>query len=589
MNARRHLLRNVLLWLCAATELIIAAAFFDVAGFGNTPWYGQAGASINASARPYEVAVTSIDAGRAADRAGLRVGDLIDVRGNSAIERWQWFSGFPTPIAGRTTAFAVTRGAKHLRILINAPSWDLRRYWYFFVGPAGMFFVTLMAALIAWRAKPTNANLTIAAALVSLAAGAIGSTNDFALPWVWMYGALAMLAQLVPVAVAFWVFHALTFGASVSRARRLITTLTLCSLAVIIFCNTAQAFAITTLWLNPESWWMGPLIVPWTISIMLAIVSSTLAIRSTQGADRQRAAWSLTTLAAFFAVYFAFAYLPFYASSYGLYAFEIAIFNLNFFTLPLLIAYVTVSRRLIDIGFVLNRAAVFALISAIVIGAFMVVEWAIGTWLTATTHLTSASISLVIAMGLGLSLRFVHHHVDRFVDRVFFRKRHDDEVALHRFAHECSYITDATTLRQRAIDTVMRHTTCETVKVVFPKADIGENDPAMIALRAWGTSLDLRRIHGTELQAEYAFPMIARGSLIGALVCGPKANGESFAPDELKALSGMAHGVGVALDALTMRTETGIEPLRAAISEAFAEMREAIVSEIRAPRPTERR
>jgi hypothetical protein len=40
-----------------------------------------------------------------------------------------------------------------------------------------------MAALIAWRAKPTNANLTIAAALVSLAAGAIGSTNDFALPW----------------------------------------------------------------------------------------------------------------------------------------------------------------------------------------------------------------------------------------------------------------------------------------------------------------------------------------------------------------------------------------------------------------------
>jgi hypothetical protein len=135
----------------------------------------------------------------------------------------------------------------------------------------------------------------------------------------------------------------------------------------------------------------------------------------------------------------------------------------------------------------------------------------------------------------------------------------------------------------------MRHTTCETVKVVVPKADIGENDPAMIALRAWGNSLDLRRIHGTELQAEYAFPMIARGALIGALVCGPKSNGESFAPDELKALSGMAHGVGVALDALTIRTEIGIEPLRAAITEAFAEMREAIVREIRASHPTERR
>jgi hypothetical protein len=242
-------------------------------------------------------------------------------------------------------------------------------------------------------------------------------------------------------------------------------------------------------------------------------------------------------------VFVSLEYLPNYASSYALYAFEIAIFNLNFFTLPLLLAYVTVSRRLIDIGFVLNRAAVFTILSAIVIGAFMAIEWAIGTWLTQVTHLTSSSISLAIAIALGLSLRFVHHHVDRFVDRVFFRKRHEDEAALHRFAQECSFITDPALLRERAIDTVSRHTACEAVEIVRPRADVDENDPAFISLKAWGKPLELEDVAETELRGDYAFPMIARGSLIGALVCGRKANGESFAPDEVRALATVAHGL----------------------------------------------
>jgi hypothetical protein len=147
-------------------------------------------------------------------------------------------------------------------------------------------------------------------------------------------------------------------------------------------------------------------------------------------------------------------------------------------------------------------------------------------WLTQVTHLTSSSISLAIAIALGLSLRFVHHHVDRFVDRVFFRKLHEDEAALHRFAHECAFITDAVLLQQRAIDTVSRHTACEAVGIVRPRADVDENDPAFIALQAWGKPLELYDVAETELHGDYAFPMIARGSLIGALVCGkrPTAN-----------------------------------------------------------------
>ncbi|HZY99664.1 MAG TPA: hypothetical protein VFE36_08830 [Candidatus Baltobacteraceae bacterium] len=47
--------------------------------------------------------------------------------------------------------------------------------------------------------------------------------------------------------------------------------------------------------------------------------------------------------------------------------------------------------------------------------------------------------------------------------------------------------------------------------------------------------------------------MLSRGKLVGTLVCGPKPDGESYAPDESAALFELAHGVGTALDLLDDR------------------------------------
>lgn len=99
------------------------------------------------------------------------------MRANSAVERWQWFDGFPTLIVGRTTTFSVTRGTRHLRVSVTTKPFNIGATWYLWVGPAGMLLAALMAALIAWRAEPTTRNLTLAAALVSLAAGALAAIS----------------------------------------------------------------------------------------------------------------------------------------------------------------------------------------------------------------------------------------------------------------------------------------------------------------------------------------------------------------------------------------------------------------------------
>ena len=114
-------------------------------------------------------------------------------------------------------------------------------------------------------------------------------------------------------------------------------------------------------------------------------------------------------------------------------------------------------------------------------------------------------------------------------------------------------------------DILLRNGSAEYLSVSEPHgAEIDENDPAIVVLRAWSKPVDLHDVSGSRLQGDLAFPMASRGRLVGALVCGPKRDGEAYAPDETEALAVLAHGVAGALDALDPRGE---ESNAAAIGE----------------------
>ncbi len=80
---------------------------------------------------------------------------------------------------------------------------------------------------------------------------------------------------------------------------------------------------------------------------------------------------------------------------------------------------------------------------------------------------------------------------------------------------------------------------------------VDENDPGIVALRAWGKPVNLHDLSASELEGELAFPMISRGRLVGTLVCGPKRDGDAYAPDEYEALVQLTHGVGTTFDTLS--------------------------------------
>ena len=234
--------------------------------------------------------------------------------------------------------------------------------------------------------------------------------------------------------------------------------------------------------------------------------------------------------------------------------------------LPIGLAYVILRHRVIDVGFVINRAVVYTGVSVIVVGVFVIVETLLGKYVESTNHITSLAVELTVALALGFSIRFVHERVDRFVDNVLFRERHRAEAAIRDFAHDAPYITDAGVLLSRTVEIVEQYANAHgagvwladgtlygaasTTFAIAP--DVDENDPAAVAMRARRVSVHLRDC-GSALPGFLAFPMIVRGELLGILVCGQKLDDETYAPDEEDALASLASSVGHALDAIEVR------------------------------------
>lgn len=567
---RRVAWRSALVTICAFAALAQLADVLDATGMGGAPpWRGWWGANTGASSQPFNLAVTSVDPAGPAARAGLRRGDLVDIRGNTLVERYALLE---LPINGRPLSLSVRRDS--LRRELTIVPQPLKLTLSFWLTTLASLWLLLFATLIAWRGadmpQTRLLSLWIAAFVFT------GALINFAAPSTWASVLLNVSAYVVgPLSVGLLAALASGFAQPLSSLRRITKGLCYTFLATFTAISLIGTGGVITLRFDPLPFVEGNAgLVLVAAAVLMAVLCGLLAIAASRGVERQRAVWMLVPLAAFFCLFI----LGLIANASSLsYAGTIVVSlmsTLVLLTAPVALTYAALSRRLIDVGFLLNRAAVFTIVSGIVIGAFALAEWAANAWLVSTTHTTSAFISMVVALGLGISLRYIHGYVERFVDRVFFRKRYEDESALRRFAHEASYISDRSALLNRAVQTVQEHTRARDVAILVrngtsayafanngERAEVGEDDPGIVALRAWNKPIDLHMFPDSGLRGEFAFPMISRGDLVGALVCGPKRDGEAYAPDESEALQTLAHGVGTALETLSSQRTGALESI----------------------------
>lgn len=553
-------------WRAVTLTLCLIAAIGAIAEFfGAFDLMGIWGNTLTASSEPYYFRVGSIDPGRASDRGGLRQGDLIDIRRNSRIER---FGLFGQPLAGRPVTLWVRRGSSETPLEVtplplkgSAPFWDTYLTW------PGIAWCVLFAGLIAWRRSHVREMRLLALTLVSLGFWVLSAGFSYAAPWLWVYVGIGFLNIFGPVAVAFWAACANSLAAPPSSLRRTAALTCYLLVAAAVALGAARYVGILTLWIDPIALSRPVTLLVPLLAILSALACGILAIAASPRIDRSRSAWLMVPPAILFLVAFVGDNDQSLVGSYTLWlAIDFAATGV-LFAVPVVLTYAALSRRLVDVGFVLNRAVVFGIVSSIVVAAFVLAEWVASEWFVNASHTSGAIAGGSIALVLGLSMRYIHKYVDGFVDRVFFRKRHEDEAALRRFAHEAPYITDRETLIDRAIEKVREHTGAEGAAILTldgggtyasatgngARISVSENDPAIVAMRAWHKPVDLYRIGDSRLNGELSFPMVSRGELIGALVCEAKRDGEAYAPDESDALSAMAQGIATALAALSNR------------------------------------
>jgi hypothetical protein len=299
------------------------------------------------------------------------------------------------------------------------------------------------------------------------------------------------------------------------------------------------------------------------VTMAMMVLAFAIGAIAARGPDRQRALWASGSVL----VGFSGVIVNIVASAFDVQATWMQYLQISIIAIPLGLGYTILRHRTIDIGFVISRALVLTAVSFIVVAAFGLLERALGKLFIDESHIASRSVEIALALGLGFSLRSLHVRVERAVDFLFFRGRQRSLAALRAFQRDVFYIESPDAVIEQTIELMSRHADAAEVRIVGEAAATND-DPLFVRLRSGRLPVKLRDT-GTALHGEYAFPMVVRGTLTGALIVAAKRTGETYDPVERDLLAEIAERAGIALDALqTVAIRRELEELRAATGGA---------------------
>ena len=495
--------------------------------------------------------------------AGLRDGDALvlpqmDVPSRSALV--YRFAPTQAGRAGDTIGLVVQRGNRQLKIpyLLRHTDSVAR-----FIAQLGFkLFLLLLGIFVLWRGRD-RASLMLGIWCLGVA---------IALPDSW-WGALDVNGRLAGGALSagLWTYSAFmlylvveSIATGVSRSTVLIArTLMVVTVAPAIIVYTIDATA------QAHSGCAVIGLMPWMVNA--AFVGSQLVIIGffavsylrTSGLARQRVRWIfwaflVSRFGVLLNLFNRLAVHPIHLS--GVEWLTVMIF-------PLGCAYAILRHRIIDVNFVLNRTLIYTILTTLVVGIFILLENVLNA--VAVSRGVGLAVEIAVALALGLSFNALHKRVESALERTLFRRKFEAALALQRLSEEAAYTESPSALLQRATTEIPRAVGA-TGAAVYERRDnayqlvanaglgalpqtVDVDDLAFVRLRTRLSQVDLSDITSALGSDAIAFALAVRGQLVGALICGRRPNGESYAPDEIRMLRGVAHEVGAELHAIRAR------------------------------------
>ncbi len=222
-----------------------------------------------------------------------------------------------------------------------------------------------------------------------------------------------------------------------------------------------------------------------------------------------------------------------------------------------------------DLGFAVNRTLVFTGVSAILLAAFGLIEWAVDHYLPVEGREKNARIDAAIALGVFLAFHRVRDLVEHWVEALFFHRWQLAEKALRRFVREAAFVrspealagtfalalsafVDGAPAAVYRIGEDGQPRRVETTDEDFGPMTIDVDDPVLVTLRAEPKPLAVAANPSDSLAA----PVVNRNDVVGLVLLGPKPDGLDYRPDEIELIGWSTRQVGLDLRALEIEQLT---------------------------------
>jgi hypothetical protein len=234
------------------------------------------------------------------------------------------------------------------------------------------------------------------------------------------------------------------------------------------------------------------------------------------------------------------------------------------------LGFAIVRHELFDVGFVINRAAIYTALTAVLVGAFAGLNWSIGALLKQTG--LALPVDVILAAAVGLSLNLIQRRVYGSIDRIFFRHRYDAEQRLRRVARALANVTDEAAVSQALVfepvealglhaAAFYRASSAGSYELVAARgwpaaspAEVAAADPLVLHLSGTNEALPLETVphdaafpHGAP-RPRIAFPLWSRRELIAFAVYSVHKNGAMLDPDEVESIERIAIAATFALE-----------------------------------------
>lgn len=219
------------------------------------------------------------------------------------------------------------------------------------------------------------------------------------------------------------------------------------------------------------------------------------------------------------------------------------------------VAYAVLKHHVIDVNVAVSRATVYTILSIAVVGVFALVD------LFFTRALAAKNAGLIADMGLALILGFsfntLHRHIDSFVDRILFKRRHiaEEHVArvtvAMRYAHSEAHV-ESMLLEEpkRAFGISGACLLSETQRKARDAETLASYlEGARTAVRLTTSQWNLAALDASWIPA-VAIPIFSHNALDAIIIYAMHADGTDLDTQEVALLERLCDAAGSALDRL---------------------------------------